>query len=371
MASNACQNPLYLRTLLEEIRVFGSFEQLDAHIDRYLRAQSPPELFQLIFQRLEQDITTIITCSVFGGAKVTLVSAVLALTWVARRGLTEVELLEVLGITASQWAPLHLALEEALVSRSGFFTFFHDYMRQAVETRYIKSAQTTYRKAIIEYFTVINATDDKRVYEEVPYQLEQLKDWRGLASFITELKNFDKLSRGDNKFDLYRYWRAASKEGGQDPESMIFNKIQAYAKETPAENRASVVEYQAQVGKFLEDIGTYETAETLYRCVQIYFSNTFTHTETEIHSCWLKNCTSPTVKKFCRVSMIWPICWCVKSVKVSLFPKLSNSASSWQVQRCIAVVRPSPADQTVPQPRGGRATGADHEQFGRAAQIAW
>jgi tetratricopeptide (TPR) repeat protein len=265
MGSNACQNPLYLRTLLEEIRVFGSFEQLDAHIDRYLRAQSPPELFQLIFQRLEQDITTTVSSSVFSGSKLSLVSVVLALTWVARRGLTEVELLELLGITASQWAPLHLALEEALVSRSGFFTFFHDYMRQAVESRYIRNAQPTYRKAIIEYFTKINPNDDKRVYEEVPYQLEQLQDWRGLASFITDLKNFDKLSRGDSKFDLYRYWRAVSKMGGQDPESMIFNKIQQFAKETAEENRATAMDYQASVGKFLEDIGTYEMAETLYR----------------------------------------------------------------------------------------------------------
>ncbi len=265
MASNACQNPLYLRTLLEEIRVFGSFEQLDAHIDRYLRAQSPPDLFQLIFQRLEQDITTVITSAVFSGSKMSLVSAVLALTWVARRGLTEVELLELLSITASQWAPLHLALEEALVSRSGFFTFFHDYMRQAVESRYIRNAQPTYRKAIIEYFTKINTVDDKRVYEEVPYQLEQLQDWRGLAAFITDLKNFDKLSRGDSKFDLYRYWRAVSKQGGQDPESMIFNKIQTLAKETPEESRTTIMDYQALVGKFLEDIGTYEMAETLYR----------------------------------------------------------------------------------------------------------
>ncbi len=62
----------------------------------------------------------------------------MSLVWVSRRGLTESEILDILDLPHSVWAPLHLALEEALVSRSGFLYFFHDYMKQAVEARYLR-----------------------------------------------------------------------------------------------------------------------------------------------------------------------------------------------------------------------------------------
>jgi hypothetical protein len=54
----ACQlhdNPLYLRVLLEELRQFGVHEQLDQQIDQYIHVSSIPQLFMLIFKRLEKD----------------------------------------------------------------------------------------------------------------------------------------------------------------------------------------------------------------------------------------------------------------------------------------------------------------------------
>jgi hypothetical protein len=44
--------------------------------------------------------------------------------------------------------------EESLVSRSGFLTFFHDYMRQAVEARYLRpqNRYNQYRMRIVSYF---------------------------------------------------------------------------------------------------------------------------------------------------------------------------------------------------------------------------
>ena len=40
---------------MEEIRVFGVFEQLDSRIDHFLTANTPPELFNLVFTRLQED----------------------------------------------------------------------------------------------------------------------------------------------------------------------------------------------------------------------------------------------------------------------------------------------------------------------------
>jgi len=53
--AHQCQSPLFVRTLLEELRVFGVFEQLEQRIEHYLTANTPPALFELVFGRLEQD----------------------------------------------------------------------------------------------------------------------------------------------------------------------------------------------------------------------------------------------------------------------------------------------------------------------------
>lgn len=58
VSSPQCNNPLFLKTILEELRVFGVFEQLDVKIEHYLSAATPPQLFQFVFQRLEDDFNS-------------------------------------------------------------------------------------------------------------------------------------------------------------------------------------------------------------------------------------------------------------------------------------------------------------------------
>ena len=53
--SKQCKNPLFLKTLLEELRVFGEFDHLDSKINYYLTADTPSKLFELVFERLESD----------------------------------------------------------------------------------------------------------------------------------------------------------------------------------------------------------------------------------------------------------------------------------------------------------------------------
>ena len=74
---------------MEEIRVFGVFEQLDSKIANYLTATNPPELFNLVFTRLEADFPA---PKEAGGLKISgfnggLVGTIMALLWVSRRGM--------------------------------------------------------------------------------------------------------------------------------------------------------------------------------------------------------------------------------------------------------------------------------------------
>ena len=49
------ENPLYLRALLDELRVSARHETLDQRIDHYLSASNPGELYQRILERLDND----------------------------------------------------------------------------------------------------------------------------------------------------------------------------------------------------------------------------------------------------------------------------------------------------------------------------
>jgi len=128
-------NPLYLRALLEELRVFGVHEQIDQRIDHYLAGTTVEALYGKILGRYEDDYE----CDRSG-----LVREAMSLLWAARRGLSEAELLELLGsngepLPGAYWSPLYLAAEQSLVSRAGLIGFFHDYLRQAVRSRYLGS----------------------------------------------------------------------------------------------------------------------------------------------------------------------------------------------------------------------------------------
>lgn len=49
--SNRTNSPLYLKILLEELRVFGSFEELDQKIENLLAAKTVIDLYEMIIER--------------------------------------------------------------------------------------------------------------------------------------------------------------------------------------------------------------------------------------------------------------------------------------------------------------------------------
>ncbi|NOZ19832.1 MAG: DUF4062 domain-containing protein [Planctomycetes bacterium] len=137
-------NPLYLRALLEELRVFGVHEQLDERIDYYLEARTIPDLYERILERYEED---------YEGKRRGLVREAMALLWASRRGLLESELLEMLGgggdpLPRAQWSPLHLAADQSLVTRCGLIGFFHDYLREAVQHKYLPTEEDQHKAHI-------------------------------------------------------------------------------------------------------------------------------------------------------------------------------------------------------------------------------
>jgi nephrocystin-3 len=191
-------NPLYLKVILEELRIFGDHYQLGEHLEAYLQAPSIEALYQKVLARLEADYQSPETPY--------LVENALSLLWAARWGLHESELLEILEIPQAIWSPLYLALQNALVSRAGLLSFFHDYLRQAVARRYLptREVQQRWHLCLANYFK--KQEIGKRVADELPWQLEKAGNRESLRVCISYIPIFLQLNWDKKEYELWGYW---------------------------------------------------------------------------------------------------------------------------------------------------------------------
>ncbi len=194
-------NPLYLRALLEELRVFGVHEELDARIGHYLAADKVVDLYARILDRYEKD---------YDRDRPGLVRDAMSLIWVARRGLTEAELLDLLGedgqpLPGAVWSPLYLAAEQSLVNRAGQVGFFHDYLRQAVQDRYLPTGDEQ-QAAHLQLAGYFEGRDmGSRKIDELPWQLSEAEEWQRLRDLLADLQFFE-FAWEANSFEVKRYW---------------------------------------------------------------------------------------------------------------------------------------------------------------------
>ncbi|HUT94571.1 MAG TPA: DUF4062 domain-containing protein [Thermoguttaceae bacterium] len=126
-------DPLYLRTLLDELRVFGRHEELDHLIAELLKAPTVETLLTPVLDRLQREHET---------DRAGLVGDALSLLACSDRGLSESELRDLLGapdrpLPAALWAPLFLALEPLLIQRDGQIDLGAEALRRAVRARYL------------------------------------------------------------------------------------------------------------------------------------------------------------------------------------------------------------------------------------------
>ncbi|MBF0169764.1 MAG: DUF4062 domain-containing protein [Nitrospinae bacterium] len=175
-------NPLFLRTLLEELRLFGVFEEIDGRLDTYLAAPTVAQLYTAVLARFEADHEQ---------DAPGLTRKALSLIWASRGGLSEREILDLVGeagapLPHAYWSGLYLALVESLVNRSGLLTFFHDFLRQAVESRYLsgRGERRAVRRTLAEYF--LAQEPNGRAAQEAPWLLDQLDERERLHRFLAD-----------------------------------------------------------------------------------------------------------------------------------------------------------------------------------------
>jgi tetratricopeptide (TPR) repeat protein len=202
-------NGLYLTTLLNELRLFGSHEELDQRIGWYLEAENPLELYRKVIGRWEQD---------YGKpapACLNVVRESFVRLWAARRGLSETELLESLGTQGSPlpravWSPLFLAAADALMNRGGLLTFAHDFLREAVREAYTVAPQNQEHAhvCLADYFE--SRELGQRKADELPWHLLRAQKWVRLVRVLTDLPILDAIPY----YEAALYWQEVEGNSG-------------------------------------------------------------------------------------------------------------------------------------------------------------
>lgn len=196
--SNITDNVLLLRTLLDELRLFGDYDDLEKRITYLLEANSYMDFFQKVLERYEED---------YEANSPGLVRDTFCLLWASHMGLSEAEILELTGAAPLRWIPFNEAINNHFVKRGSLLNFSHEYMKQAVEQRYLNSDNARSRSHIrlYEYFSGKQHT--YRSFDETPYHLKCLEDWELLKDYLTDPILYHSISIDILYLELFSYWR--------------------------------------------------------------------------------------------------------------------------------------------------------------------
>ena len=260
----ACQNPLYLVTLLEELRVSGSYEKLDERITSYLEARDPEELFIKVLGRMGLDYIDENNGS--------LTAPILKCIWAARKGLSESELLGITGINRKNLSFVLLALDFHLSNKNGLRGFFHDYLTQSVEKHYLsEEADKTYvHKTLAKWFEQQDIS--VRKVEELPWQWKKSGRLDKLESCLSSIEMFHQLFLLA-PLDLLGYWRSIKAD--ENKQSKHYSG-QLYWKLLGQQSRdkSSTAKFALELGEFFlkYDVDT-EIAELFLRYAINHFED--------------------------------------------------------------------------------------------------
>jgi len=252
-------NPLFLRTVLEELRQFGSFEQLPERVAHYLEAHTPDELFHRVISRWQED---------FDGGR-DLVGRTLRPLWAARKGLAEAEWLEILSaqgdpVSRPEWRPLFLAMEPHLAQRSSIHAFGHDFLRQAVEGEMLSSEddQRAAHLAVADYFEAQPGMSPRKT-EEWPWQLHAAQAWERLEGALTGRRLFLALYNERTQWELTGYWHTLRAQGTDLGQRYTKAFYRCWLQEEPELADQTMLSHE--LGTFLKENACYLDAKQLLR----------------------------------------------------------------------------------------------------------
>ncbi|AEF80439.1 tetratricopeptide repeat protein [Leadbettera azotonutricia] len=197
------ENTLTLRVLLDELRVFGVYERINAEIKKYLDASDLESFYALVLERIERTFNS-------------LAGDILALIACSTAGLSEDEILAISHATPLQWSQLSNNIAGHITKRNGLVVFDNVYTKEAVIKRYLQDSGRKYRSQIADYMEKSYA----KGYASVPFYrmcderfscYTTLKEWDKLYRFLLNFQVFNYFYTKD-QFELGHFWRVLHDE---------------------------------------------------------------------------------------------------------------------------------------------------------------
>ncbi len=258
ITTSATANPLYLKILLDELRITGTHDKLDERLDEYLAEPDVPRLLKNVLNRYRRH---------YEKDRKNLVKDALSLICSARRGLSETELLQLLKPTGLEqlpqavWSPLRAAMEELLVDRDSILNFAHNFLRSAVKEAFISGHenQINLRLQLADYFEALPVS--ARSCDELPWLLQKIESRDRLRTCLLNIDCFLEIFERDEN-ELRNYWVGLG-------EQTIMGKayLESFARWSDKnDSMHTKISHAANyIANFLKDTALYEEAETLYR----------------------------------------------------------------------------------------------------------
>ena len=194
LAHPCADQALFLSVLAEELRVFGSFEGLQDHLNDLVSSPGIDDLYERILKRLE----------INGLDRIRLALSGICLS---RGGMTEAEVLGFSGLAVqARWAPIRLALGDALSNASGRVRPSHAHLRKAVKDRYYPDEQSE-RALRLELASWFGQRPDSAIRaSEQTHQLWKAAAYSDLLGQLSDPAIFKLVDRLGGSSKLHQYW---------------------------------------------------------------------------------------------------------------------------------------------------------------------
>jgi nephrocystin-3 len=256
----AC-NPFFLRVVLDELRQFGDHEKLQAKSADYTSAVDLPDLFNRVLTRWDQDY------GAFTGY-LGIVQRALCLIACSRFGLTEMELLILLGSNGMPlphrvWSAFYFALETAFVNRTGLLNFSHDSLRIAVVAKWLQEngSKQSYYLELASYFRDHSEFRDRHC-DELPELLCALNEWDELRNMIVDIPTFLHFRLTERwKCDLHKLWQRIPDQCHK--KLVLSENIEKYL--ALKHSKDHVVFVLTQCAAYYMETAEYDNAEKLFQ----------------------------------------------------------------------------------------------------------
>lgn len=247
------QNPLALKTLLNELVVAGRYDQMDSLVDSYINCKSIEALFDRILVRISRN------------ANFAWVENAMGAIALSRYGLSEDEILRIIPTHILHWSSFYCSFQRHFFVRNGLITFAHLYVRKAVDRAFLASDD---KKTAIHSILIPLFEDGKtaRDQEELMHHLFALEDYPAVYDLFSRPDAFCHLWENDQQ-NLESYWEKLINVG-YSPECLILTKEQFDEQELANELEGGYSKYCEELQQLLSHLHLHGLSLKLFKVLK-------------------------------------------------------------------------------------------------------